>query len=186
MNLQRENYRTKSEYSEFAKVDHAKSFPVWRVVLVHRLRPEENQGNHHVYVDLLDEHGNWLTKEDAAQLKFVASWEGRTENEPLTKVSFDKVSGEPLANIPIWKGQKLMVWVEDYSQVSDVVSNLHGDWDDEGVGNTRFHFSYYVIFQRLGADASIDEPTTEETYSDDLVLQIQQKINELQELVWRL
>ena len=77
--------------------------PFWRAVRVHHLTPEENGGNHHIYVDVLDappggENGAPGQRLFNARVK--VTWEG---GESLVKI--EKPLGEPGGNLPLWKSQ---------------------------------------------------------------------------------
>lgn len=110
----------------------------WRVIRVHHLTPEENHGNHHIYLDALDEAGNRIA---GAQAR--VTWEGGQQT-----VTIDKPAGEPGANFPMWKWQICAVTM--LGLPSDQVTNLHTGHPDEppGMGNTLFHHSFQVDFQR--------------------------------------
>lgn len=110
----------------------------WRVVRVHHLTPDENHGNHHVYLDALDEAGQRLL---GAQARFT--WSGGEQ-----VLTVDKPANEPGANFPMWKWQ--VVAVEMQGLPSDKVTNLHTGHPDEppGMGNTLFHHSFHVDFKR--------------------------------------
>jgi hypothetical protein len=134
----------------------------WRVIGVHHLTPEENQRNHHVYVEALDETGNRLRAPDP----WVGwTWEGRKPNEEARPQPLDKGENEPAGNLAMEKRQKLMVWIAGLAQnatdKSDRVSNLHTYHDDEKAAdgqllNLRGHHSFYVVFQR--AKKADDQP----------------------------
>lgn len=110
----------------------------WRVVRVHHLTPDENHGNHHVYLDALDEAGQRLF---GAQARIT--WSGGEQ-----VVTIDKPANEPGTNFPMWKWQ--VVAVEMQGLPSDKVTNLHTGHPDEppGTGNTLFHHSFQVDFKR--------------------------------------
>lgn len=127
--------------------------PRWAVVGCWHLSGDQNGGNHHVYADLLDVNGALLPLPATPQLCY--SWEGRTNERAPNPVTFDKRPPEPAANIPIFKGQRLEIWIEGES---DHVSNLRTDLPDDEAGNSWGHHSYYVVFQRHEA-AAPPEPT---------------------------
>jgi len=112
----------------------------WKVIKVHHLSPVENHGNHNVYVDLLDKDGNRIYGAKAR-----ATWQGGQG-----EVTIDKPENEPGTNFPLWKHQ--VCTAEGLGLPSDKVVNLHSGHPDEAGppawGNTLFHHSFYVIFQR--------------------------------------
>lgn len=116
----------------------------WKVIKVHHLSPVENHGNHNVYVDLLDEDGNRIYG-----AKALMTWQGGQG-----EATIDKPENEPGTNVPLWKHQ--VGTVEGVGLPSDKVANLHTGHPDEAGppawGNTLFHHSFYVVFQRTIKD----------------------------------
>lgn len=137
----------------------------WRVVGVHHLTPEENQGNHAVFIEALDESGQRV----AGPPVWVGwTWEGRQAHEEARPQPLDKGANEPAGNIPVNKGQALSIWIAGQSanaaDKSDQVANLHTAHPDErGPGgelwNSVFHHSFYVVFQRTRKAAGAGVPT---------------------------
>lgn len=121
-----------------AAVDVPVGTAYWRAVRVHHLTPEENHGNHHIYVDALDEDGRRVY---GAQARIT--WEGGEQ-----VITIDKPPNEPGTNFPMWKWQ--VCAVEMLGLPSDRVTNLHTGHPDEppGAGNTLFHHSFHVDFRR--------------------------------------
>jgi hypothetical protein len=117
-----------------------KGQPYWKVIKVHHLSPVENHANHNVYVDLLDEDGNRIYG-----AKALMTWQGGQG-----EATIDKPENEPGTNFPLWKHQ--VGAVEGVGLPSDKVTNLHSGHPDEAGppawGNTLFHHSFYVVFQR--------------------------------------
>lgn len=120
--------------------------PYWRAVLVHHLTPDENHTNHHLFLDALDEKGDRI-----AGARGRITWEG---GEQI--VTVDKPAGEPGTNFPMWKWQVCAVEMLDLP--SDRVTGLHTGHPDEppGIGNTLFHHSFAVHFQRAIKGALTD------------------------------
>jgi hypothetical protein len=116
----------------------------WKVIKVYHLSPAENHGNHNVYVDMLDEDGNRIYGAKAR-----ATWQGGQG-----EVTIDKPENEPGTNFPLWKHQ--VTTAEGLGLPSDRVANLHSGHPDEPGpppgGNTLFHHSFYVVFQRTIKD----------------------------------
>jgi|YNPNPStandDraft_1061719.scaffolds.fasta_scaffold21940_4 hypothetical protein len=113
-----------------------------RCIGVHHLSPQENRGNHHVYLDVLDQDGQRLK---GAVVCYT--WQGRN-GDPL-RVLCDKPDDEPAANIPLYPGQVLTLWVDTGEVIgaSDQVSGVHTAHPDEAPGNTRYHHSFYIVWQ---------------------------------------
>jgi hypothetical protein len=131
----------------------------WKVIKVHHLSPEENHGNHNIYVDLLDEDGNRIYGAKARM-----TWEGGQG-----EATIDKPENEPGTNFPLWKYQ--VGTVEGVGLPSDKATNLHSGHPDEpgppAWGNTLFHHSFYVVFQRKIKDG---EPPKENSVIEGTVV----------------
>lgn len=113
--------------------------PIWRVVRVHHLTPQENGGRHHIFIDMLDEDGKRINGAEAR-----VTWDG---GEQIVRV--DKPPSEPGTNFPMWRWQ--VCAVEGVGLPSDRVENLHTGHPDEAPGNTLFHHSFLVVFKRTQA-----------------------------------
>lgn len=115
----------------------------WACIGAYHLRPEENRGRNHVFVECLGEAGQRVRGP-------VLHWRW-ADNGPMRTVRFDKPANEPAADIPMNYHATVRCWIGD-SLPSDVVSGLHTRHLDEGEGNTLGHHSFYVVFQRrMGA-----------------------------------
>lgn len=121
----------------------------WRVIGVHHLTGAENMGNHHVYVDVVDEDGVRLNGSRLVLTQGNAA--------PVFAV-VDKPANEAGTNFPMWSSTRATVAVED-SLPSESVSGLRTDHADEEIGNTWGHHSFYVVFQRTPIPASSEENT---------------------------
>jgi len=135
---------------------HSQAQATYRCIGVHHLTPDENAGNHHVYLDVLDERGQRIP-----QAKIEWTWQGRKLTEPAPPVTIDKPDHEPGTNIAVNWGQTISVCIQD--ETSDTVSNLHTRHPDESSpdaenGNTRGHHSFYVVFQRHSANGPPTPP----------------------------
>lgn len=126
----------------------------WRVIGVHHLLPRENFGNHHVYIEALDEEGKRI-QNPAAWAGWT--WQGRRPNERADPVPLDKPVFEPAGNIIMHFGQYVSVWMKGLDQSandkSERVENLHTAHPDEplpdgSILNGLGHHSFYVVFQR--------------------------------------
>lgn len=124
----------------------------WRVRRVHHLTPQENGGRHHIYLDALDEAGQRLYNS-----RSKIAWEGGEFT-----VTIDKPTNEPGANYPMYKWQKCTVAM--LGAPSDAVHGLSSSHPDEpnpdgsSSGNTLFHHSFLVEFQRAVAQAETPAP----------------------------
>jgi hypothetical protein len=114
----------------------------WRVIGVHHLTGAENMGNHHVYCDVLDEEGERI---NGARLTLI-----QADSQPAFAV-VDKPADEAGTNFPLWKADKAtvsVVWPAIEPLPSEKAVGLSSGHLDEEVGNTLFHHSFYVVFQR--------------------------------------
>lgn len=121
----------------------------WRVIGIHHLTPEENQGRHAVYVDVVDEAGNRVHNPN---LRLRWGWEGQRPDEQTVPKPLDKPDSEPAANLDLYKGQHLWVQIEGDGLPSDRVCNCHTNHADEPgphgeTWNSIGHHSFYVLFQ---------------------------------------
>lgn len=124
----------------------------WKIVNVRHLSADENRGKRNIYVRVLDESGQ---RERNAALRATYTWEGRQPGEEAPPRAFDKGDGDiGHADIDVYKGQHIDLWVEGDGLPSDHVTNLHTDHElaektgDGADGNYRYHHSYLVTFQR--------------------------------------
>ncbi len=111
----------------------------WKVIRVHHLRPEENNGRHHIFMDAVAAAGSRLFG-----TKLLVSWDGGGH-----EVVIEKPLGEPGANEPLWKWEIASVQV--LGLPSERVEGLRTNHNDEAAGNTFFHHSFEVVFQRTEA-----------------------------------
>jgi hypothetical protein len=125
----------------------------WRVIGVHHLSGAENVGNRNVYIEPVDAQGKRIPGCVAEY-----TWEGKRDDEPAPPTALDKPPGEVAGNIPISAGQVLTVWLRG---TSDKVSGLTSSPDiPDTEGNTRYHNSYLVVFQRYsGTPAPTPSPS---------------------------
>ena len=130
---------------DIEKPEGAKQY--WHVVGVHHLTGAENMGNHHIYCDVLDENGKRI---NGARLTLVQG-----AALPVFAV-VDKPASEAGTNFPLWKADRAtvaVVWPDSAALPSEQVIGLSSAHPDEEVGNTLFHHSFYVVFQRTAIPA---------------------------------
>ena len=122
----------------------------WRLVSARRLSACENRGKHNIFVKVLDVAGNPLDG-----VLVVQANNGNPGAILDRKTS--GVKGPGLAEFDMWKFAEYMVFVAnpDGSPASgDFAQPLHSNFADEETcsdgqgGNTLFHNSFEVIFQR--------------------------------------
>ena len=139
----------------------------WKCVFVHALSNEEEQGAHNIYIDLIDEGGRRLQPTAAMAIEY--GWDGMRESEKPPLAPLEKPSPEPLANIPLYRGQRLWVGVKDVIG-SDIAQNFTSDPDG--------HQSFYVVFQRQSKATAPQKPNTI-SVSTDVILDIERRLAEL-------
>ncbi len=124
----------------------------WQAVRVHHLTPEENGGNHHIYVDLRDPELGGDSNSDGGRVFGARARVIWTDGEQL--VVLDKPLNEPGTNFPMWKWQVCAVealGLSGQELPSDRVTGLHTGHPDEAAGNTLFHHSFSVTFVKVQA-----------------------------------
>jgi hypothetical protein len=133
------------------EADVAEGETYWQVIGVHHLLPLENFGNHHVYLEALDEDGNRIKNPPVV---VGWTWEGRRPDEAARPFPLDKPDSEAAGNLTMHFGQVVSVWIEGTGQEkSDRVENFHTAHPDEPLPDGRLlnsvgHHSFYVVFQR--------------------------------------
>lgn len=122
----------------------------WRLVTSRRLSPCENRGKHHIFITVLDAAGNPL--DGVLVVQSAADNHGQIVDKML---SGEKGPGK--AEFIMWKGAQYAVFIAnpDGSPAStEFAQPLHSAFTDEamcpdgGGGNTLFHNSFEVVFQR--------------------------------------
>lgn len=131
----------------------------WKAVGVHHLRPIENRGRNNLFLDVLDANGQRINEPVVWGTHEVGSI-----HEP---VKLDKPAHEPIGNVPLFNGRHSIA-VRGFgihaNDKSDRVVDIHTNHPDEpqppdGLGgSTRFHHSFYVVFQRTRQGATEPEP----------------------------
>ncbi len=132
----------------------------WQVARIHHLTPQENGGNHHIYLDVLDPAlggAPYGGRVETARLR--VTWDG---GEQI--VTVDKPANEPGTNFPMWKWQVCAVeclGLAGQELPSDRVTGLHTGHPDEAAGNTLFHHSFDITYVKVQA--------AEQVYTDSVI-----------------
>lgn len=126
----------------------------WQIVRVHHLRQEENNGNHNLFVDVLDETGRRVNGA-RVQLNYP--------NGRVGIVIIDKPANEPGGNAPLWKDDVVQAGVIGEPPLTDYVLGISTQHPDEPPGNTLFHHSFLIVWRKVQAVAVEPEPTPEPT-----------------------
>jgi hypothetical protein len=111
----------------------------WRVLGIHKLTPEENNGNHNVFLEV------YCKQNEREGMRAVYwDWQGRHGTEDAPGPVFMAQKGkDDLMDLPIHVPMKIRVWIQN----GDSVQWFHSEWPDEAPGNTWGHHSYFVCFQ---------------------------------------
>ncbi len=145
------------------------------LVSVYHLLPDENRGNHSIYIEV-------LCKQNERQTFRAVHWgwqgmSAQQKNE-IGAIFADKPDNE-IKSHPIFSEQHIWLGICG----GDTIKNIHTQIDpdipasDGSDGNKRFHHSYLVLFQEVDKDITTPEPEPEK----ELVLLINKKwINELE------
>ena len=135
---------------------------------VHKLAVDESQGNHNVYIDVIDETGQRIAHPNVT-VSF--GWTGSTTQTTI----FEKPEWEPGANFMLTAGENAWCAIGGNS---DIVNGLLGEAG---------HTSYYIVFQRQSA-AVVTPPHQPEMVSvpASLIDDIKAKSAALQEAIARL
>lgn len=128
----------------------------WRCIGIHHLTGLENVGKRNFYLDALDSQGQRVNG-----TKITWGWEGMTPDQiqRTRPVVIDKPAYEPGSNISLDAGQ--VVWAQVAGALSDRVIGVHTGHDDEPGGNTRFHHSFYAVWQLTKATGQQPDPDPE-------------------------
>jgi len=124
---------------------HKQTGDEWEVDFVRHLSPEENKGKHNIYVDALTIDGR---RAEGAVLLFT--WDGNTEG--WQAVDLNKPKGEPMGNIPMFRGQVISVRMRGFSSIVTGLHTIHPvELGPNGeIWNSPGHHSFHIAFrQRL-------------------------------------
>lgn len=120
----------------------------YEVAGVHYLAPDENQGRQNIFVDVLDANGRPLVRPPGLRVGWT--WKGRNEQtEPAPPAPFEKLPPEAAANVAVFPGQTVTLWLEDMSghRVSQQVTGFRTNLAGDGSGSRPGHNSFYVVFR---------------------------------------
>lgn len=121
------------------------SSELWRLIGIRQLTAAESGSNQYLYVDLVDQNGQPVR---GVSPLIAWTWEGRRPTEPAPPIRPDKPAYEAAVNIALGAGQKIIVWVQDGSILSDGAVNLQATPARPAPGSDAGPRSFYVLFQR--------------------------------------
>ena len=117
----------------------------YRVVKVRRMSACENHGNHHIYINVLDKNGNGIP-----WVKVWVSWgpEGAT-----LETGHKPEMGDGYVDFPMFKGTHTVQIMDAKSEIAqgitpDIPQSERCEVTNNDLGNSLFHYSYEVVFQR--------------------------------------
>ncbi len=123
---------------------------LWKVLGIHHLTPDENQGNHNIYVEMLCKQN-----EREAFRAIHWTWQGRRPDENAPDIFAGQKPLNELVNIPLNLGMIVSVWPH-LGEMARGFSSNHPDADEDG--NTIGHHSFFVCFQEVDPDAPPSDP----------------------------
>lgn len=109
---------------------------------------EENRGNSHLFIDLIDGQGNRIYTH-TPPLYLYYGWEGMTTEQERTTapVRIDKPLNEPGGNIGItWPQVIYGFHINNFG--CDRFRGIHIRYPDDGPGNNQGHHSHYIVLQK--------------------------------------
>lgn len=124
--------------------------PYWKAVRVHHLTPEENQGRHHLFIEVLDEHGHRVVD---ARVRITSE-----AGEKIVRVIGDDHQAAVTFPMDKWD----IYDVEVLGLPSDRVVGLTAAHPEEGKGNPAFRHSFLIVWQRTVAPVATAAPPTAE------------------------
>ena len=130
-----------------------------KLVRLHLLTPEENHGDHNIFVNVVDEDGCRLEN-------VVVAWHN-TGNNTAGMAQLDKTDpNAPMGDVPVGQNDTMEIWihrVDDHYCESDIVVGFHTRHPDiEVPGSTTGHHSIlaeYVFAEVPEAPGSPEPPT---------------------------
>lgn len=141
-------YNDAANYNVIVQLDNSN----WKVIGIHHLLPDENNGNHNVYVEVLCKQN-----ERNNQKVIHWTWKGRRSDEAAPDIWAGQKPSNELVNIPLNLGMIVSVW----PHLGEKVLGLSSNHSDEAVGNTIGHHSFFVCFQEIDGDISFPDPLPE-------------------------
>lgn len=129
----------------------------WKVIGIHHLSPDENNGNHNVFVEVL------CKQNDREAFKAIHwTWQGKQNHEAAPDVFAGQKPLNELVDIPLNLGMIVSVW----PHLGERVVGLSSDHPDEASGNTIGHHSFFVCFQEIENGIITPEPEPEPDLPD--------------------
>jgi hypothetical protein len=121
--------------------ERSASAPQYVLAWSRRLSCAENNGNHHLFIDVTDAQGNGI-----AGVTVRVNWAGGQQD---IQTGGKMEVGPGRVEFPMYKGTYTVTVVNG---TSDTAQQLTVELPDESCsnhGNTRYHYSYHVVFRGL-------------------------------------
>ncbi len=134
--------------------------PIWRVLGVHHLAPDENRGNHNVFIEMLCKQGD---REHFRTIHWT--WIGRQLNQPARDVHAGDKPLDELVDLPLNLGMIVSIWTNG----SEVAAGFSSNHPDEPGGNNVGHHSFFVCFEEIDPDEP-DPPPDPGPETADLIM----------------
>jgi len=117
----------------------------FRLVKVRRLSACENHGNHNIYINVVDKDGNGLP--------FVKVWVSWGPEGTELETGYKPEMGMGYVDFPMFKGSHTVEVLNAKSEIAqgitpDIPVGERCEATGEDYGNSLFHYSYEVEFQR--------------------------------------
>jgi hypothetical protein len=117
----------------------------YQVVKVRRLSACENHGNHNIYINVIDKDGNGIP--------WVKVWVSWGPDGAELETGHKPESGDGYVDFPMFKGTHTVEIMNARSEIAqgitpDIPVGERCDETGEDFGNSLYHYSYEVEFQR--------------------------------------
>lgn len=118
------------------------------IIGLFHLAGPENNNNHHLYIDLIDENGNRIYKHDPS-LYLKYGWVEMSNEEvgSTAPVRIDKPLNEPGSNIGMSWGQIIYGFYVSGIAI-DRFKHIHIRYPKDEEGNKDGHHSHYIVLQK--------------------------------------
>ncbi len=127
----------------------------YKLTSVRRLTACENGGNHHLFVLVLDKDGNGISNTEVEFIWASGSVRDRTGKklEILPALGVNAKTNPGFVNFPMYKGSYRVKVLNGSSEQTewltvDIPKDERCAATDNPIGNSLFHYSYLIVFQK--------------------------------------
>jgi len=127
----------------------------YKLTKVRQLTPCENNGNHHIFALVLDQDGKGIPNVEVEFIWDSGSFKDRTgqKTEYIPALGVTNLTTSGFVNWPIYKGRTRVRVANSASDMTDWLRvdlpDQRCDANDNPIGNSLFHYSYLVVFQKV-------------------------------------